>query len=95
MYVIGLGQTTPQTFTNYLGFPGQKVRATLTVGLDYQGGVIIRDTSMAENLVGVYEVDFEIPLTARTGSDIPLSLSADDQTTGIRYFANDSFIPIR
>jgi uncharacterized protein (TIGR03437 family) len=94
MYVIGLGQTSPQTFTNYVGFPGQKVRASLTVGIDFQGGVTLKDAFMAENLIGVYEVVFEIPLTARTGSEIPLTLSADDQTTGTRYFSNDSFIPI-
>jgi uncharacterized protein (TIGR03437 family) len=94
MYVIGLGQTSPQTFTNYVGFPGQKVRASLTVGIDFQGGVTLKDAFMAENLIGVYEVVFEIPLNARTGPEIPLSLSADDQTTGTRYFANDSFIPI-
>lgn len=92
-YLIGLGQTTPAAFTNRVGFPDQKVQAVLTVGINYSAATF-RSAYMAMNLVGVYEVVFDIPQDAPTGSSIPLTLSADDQVTGTRYFSNDSFIPI-
>ena len=94
-YVIGLGQTNPTAFTNQVGGLDQRVLATITVGLNYQGGVVLKEAKMARNLVGVYEVIFTVPANAPVGNSIPLSMSVDDPATNTRYFTNDTFIAIQ
>ena len=92
MYVIGLGQTTPQANTNRVGVPDQNVLATVTVGLD-GSGITPLAVQVAENLIGVYEITFKIPNDAAIGSDRALGLvvaSSPDQP----FWSNGSLISI-
>ncbi|NWF83082.1 MAG: Ig-like domain-containing protein, partial [Bryobacteraceae bacterium] len=92
VYVIGLGQTTPQADTNRVGSPDQKIRAAIAVGIDDKGVDVI-SAHLAENLIGVYEVIFRIPADATTGNARPLGLVIEP-TPGQQFYANGSTIAI-
>jgi uncharacterized protein (TIGR03437 family) len=92
VYVIGLGQTTPQADTNRVGSPDQKIRAAIAVGIDDKGVDVI-SAHLAENLIGVYEVIFRIPTDATTGNARPLGLVIEP-TPGQQFYANGSTIAI-
>ncbi len=92
MYVIGLGQTTPEADTNRVGTPGQLVRAAVTVGVDDKG-VTPMSVALAENLIAVYEVVFRVPSDATIGNTRPLGLVME-ATPGTQAYANGSIIPI-
>jgi uncharacterized protein (TIGR03437 family) len=91
MYAIGLGQTDPLAETNRVGRPGQKVKATVAVGID-NAGVEVEEVKLAENLIGIYEVLFKIPADAQLG-DRPLGLVAAPQN-GQAYYGQPSVIAI-
>lgn len=92
MYTIGLGQTTPRVDTNRVGSVDQKVTVVVAVGLDDKGVELI-DVHTAENLVGVYEVVFRVPMTATIGSDRPLGFLLE-ATPGQVLYSNPSVISI-
>ena len=92
IYSIGLGQTNPAASTNTLGSPIQNVLVPVTVGLS-NAGVSVISAKMADNLVGVYEVIFQVPADATTGDSIPLGFFIE-ATPGVPTFANGSAIPI-
>jgi uncharacterized protein (TIGR03437 family) len=89
LYVIGLGQTTPAAMTNVVGVPNQDVQVRVTVGLDNQGVTPV-SARMAANLVGVYEVVFDVP-TATPNGDRPLGLFIE-ATPGMPLYANGSVL---
>ena len=92
IYTIGLGQTNPPQDTNRVGSVDQVVNAVVTVGLD-DNGVKTTSVHTAENLVGVYEIEFLVPATAVLGSDRPISflLVAPD---GQVFYSNPSMLSI-
>lgn len=92
IYVIGLGQTTPQADTNRVGSPDQKIRAAIAAGIDDKGVDVI-SAHLAENLIAVYEVIFRIPADATVGNARPLGLVIEP-TPGQQYYANGSTIAI-
>ncbi len=47
----------------------------------------------AENLIGVYEVDFQIPSDAQTGNNIPFAVAVQQGNNLV--FGNPSMIPIQ
>jgi uncharacterized protein (TIGR03437 family) len=92
IYTIGLGQTNPPLDTNRVGSVDQRVNAVVTVGLD-GNGVTTTSVHTAENLVGVYEIEFVVPATATLGADRPLSfllVAADGQV----LYSNPSLLSI-
>ena len=92
VYTIGLGQTTPAMQTNTVGSNDQLVGATVTVGLDGQG-LVTTSVHTAENLVGVYEIEFVVPATAAVGSDRPfgfLLVTPDNQV----WYSNSTVLSI-
>jgi len=91
LYAIGLGQTDPMAETNRIGRSGQKVTATVAVGID-NAGVEVVEARLAENLIGIYEVFFKIPEDAQLG-DRPLGLVAAPQN-GQPAYAQSSVIAI-
>ncbi len=92
LYAIGLGQTSPLAETNRVGQPTQAVRAALAVGVDDKGVPLIR-AELAENLVGIYEIVFQIPTDATIGSDRPLGIVLEE-TPGVPIYSNPSVISI-
>jgi len=104
MFVTGLGQTTPALFTDEfdplvsdtsgnLVPQALPVIAPVVVGVD-NAGVLVLSSKYAYGMVGVYEVEFEVPQNAATGNSLPLALFAVYQGTDLQ-FANPSLIPIQ
>jgi uncharacterized protein (TIGR03437 family) len=92
MFGTGLGAVNPPAATNSAGFGGQQVLATLVVGVNHQGVRVVRG-NYAVNMIGIYEVCFEIPLDATTGPARPLALAIQDN--GSLIFANGSSIAVQ
>jgi uncharacterized protein (TIGR03437 family) len=74
IYVTGLGQTTPSIIAGQTG-SGQRVLAEIVVGLN-DAGVRVVSSNYASNLVGIYEVSFEVPAVTQTGTTRPLAVVA-------------------
>ncbi|MGJ5815230.1 Ig-like domain-containing protein [Paludibaculum fermentans] len=89
MYAIGLGQTSPTAITNQVGTPEQKVLANIAVGLD-NAGIQVVSAQMAENLVGVYEIVFVVPVGITPG-DHPLGFVME-AVPGQPAYANGSIL---
>ncbi len=73
LVVTGLGQATPTLVTNDTGL-GQNVTAPMVVGVS-NAGVPVTSTQYAPDLVGVYIVTFQIPMTNATGADQNLAVA--------------------
>jgi len=105
MFVTGLGQTTPNLSTNEFDpltlDSGNNwvpqvltVNAALAVGID-NGGVLIVSQMYSDDMVGVYEVDFQVPQNAPTSNSVPFAIGVYyDEGTKLQ-FGNPSLIPIQ
>jgi uncharacterized protein (TIGR03437 family) len=106
MFVTGLGQTTPNLVTNEfdpLELDSSNtwvpqilpVTAQLAVGID-NSGVLILSQMYADDMVGVYEVDFQVPQNAPTGNNsVPFAIGVYYDNGTKLQFANPSLIPIQ
>ncbi len=94
MYVIGMGQTRPLAITNRVGDPNQVIALPVQVGLE--GGKVARvvEAKMAENLVGIYEILFEIPQDAPSGANVAIACSVVTGP-GAATWSNESRISIQ
>jgi len=94
-YVTGLGAVAPSIATNSIPVPGtdSMVLGQVIVGIN-NSGVRLISARLAPNLIGVYEVVFQVPSDAPAGNDVVFSVGinalSDTQT---RYSAGTS-IPI-
>jgi uncharacterized protein (TIGR03437 family) len=104
MFATGLGQTTPTLFTNEFDplvpeTNGDMVPATLTVnsplvvGVD-NGGVLVLSAKYAYGMVGVYEIEFQVPENAGTGNSVPFAIFEVYNGTDLQY-GEGSLIPIQ
>ena len=93
-FVTGLGPVTPPIATNSSAIPGtdSNVSSTIVVGVN-NSGVRVVGAKYAENLIGVYEVDFQIPSDAQTGNNIPFAVAVQQGNNLV--FGNPSMIPIQ
>ncbi len=106
MYATGLGQTTPPMVTGQtvalvldsLGNPTPEimdVNAQVVVGVN-NAGVRVVYARYAWNLVGVYEVAFEVPADTATGNNVPFAIALYQNTNPPSLlFGNGSAIPIQ
>ena len=103
MFATGLGQTTPGLVTDEFDplvldssdnwVPQDlAVNAGLLVGVDNSGALIL-SAKYAADMVGVYEVDFQVPANAVAGNSLPFALVVVQGTQAI--FGNASLIPIQ
>src|SRR5581483_3179919 len=94
MYATGLGQTTPPVGTNQVGIPGtdQPITASIVVGVN-NGGVRVVSARYASNMIGVYEVAFEVPSDAPPGNDLPFAIAVVQG--GNLVFGNGTTIPVQ
>jgi len=103
MFVTGLGQTSPPLVTNEFDplVPDANnilvpqvlpVTANLLVGVN-NGGVLIVSASYAYGMVGVYEVDFQVPENTATGSSAPFDIIVYQNVNQL-FYGNGSLIPI-
>ena len=73
VYITGAGQVTPAARTGVTGTTGQKLTIDVVVGLNEQG-VRVVSAEYARGLIGVYEIQFEIPPGTPTGAARPLGI---------------------
>ena len=103
MFVTGLGQTTPALFTNEfdplvpdannnLAPQDLPVNASVVVGVN-NGGVLVVSAKYAYGMVGIYEVDFQVPENTATGNNAPFAIAVYQGTNLL--FGNPSLIPIQ
>jgi uncharacterized protein (TIGR03437 family) len=102
MYVTGMGPTVPAVGTNQFPSPvtDANVSGQVIVGID-NAGVRVVSARAAPNLIGVFEIAFEVPSNAPTGNNVVLSVavnvSGDADVNGrqVTRFSNGSTIPIQ
>ena len=103
MFVTGLGQTTPPLFTNEFDplapdangdlIPQDlPVSASVIVGVS-NGGVLVLSAKYAYGMVGVYEVEFQVPQNIAADNDAPFAIVVMKGTSVV--FGNGSLIPIQ
>ncbi len=73
VFITGAGQTTPAAATGATGVTGQRLGIDVVVGLN-DLGVRVVSAEYARGLVGVYEVQFEVPQGTQTGATRPLGI---------------------
>jgi uncharacterized protein (TIGR03437 family) len=104
MFVTGLGQTTPPLATNEFDplVPDASgnlvpqdlvVSANLIVGVN-NGGVLIDSAKYAYGMVGVYEVEFQVPSNTALGNNAPLAIVVYQNSAKL-FWGNASLIPIQ
>ena len=96
MYVTGLGNTvTPAVATNSPGIPDTESNVTdlgsIIVGVN-NAGVRVVLAKYARDLIGVYEVAFEVPADVPAGN-LPLAIAVN--FAGTFVFGNPSSIPVQ
>jgi uncharacterized protein (TIGR03437 family) len=103
IFVTGLGQTTPLLFTNEFDpvVPDASgilvpeilpVNASLVVGIN-NAGVLVTSATYAYGMVGVYEVDFEVPEDTALTNNAPFAIAVIQN--GQFIFGNGSLIAIQ
>ena len=96
IYTTGLGLTSPAITTGSLGVPGidSLVTGEVIVGLQ-NSGVRVVSARAAANLIGVYEVSFQVPDTAPVGNDLVLSVAVNPADRSATQFSNGSRLPVQ
>jgi len=92
MFVTGIGAVSPATGTGRAGTGGQAVLASLTAGVN-NAGVLVTKAEYLAGEVGLYFVEFEVPLDTQVGAAQNLALVVTG-SDGQPIFANGSFVPI-
>ena len=92
-FVTSLGQTTPTAVTSNAGVANQMVNSTLVVGVA-DAGVQIIEAKYVENFVGLYTVDFVVPDSAPSGTQVKLNMALVT-SDGIAYYSNASSFAIQ
>jgi uncharacterized protein (TIGR03437 family) len=93
-YLTGLGPVIPQAVTNTAGVAGQEVLHTVIVGVN-NAGVRVLSAEYAENMIGVYVVEFEVPSDTATGVDVPFSIAVITAALDPPVYSNPSRIAIQ
>jgi hypothetical protein len=68
------------------------VDASVVVGVD-NSGVLVLSAKYAYGMVGVYEVDFQVPQNAANNNNSPFAIAVYQGTSLL--FGNGSLIPIQ
>ncbi len=90
-YIIatGLGQVTPAASTDSVGVNGQNVAQQVIVGVS-NFGVPVLAAYYQPGVVGIYVIEFTIPLTNPSGVDQPLALAV--VVNGQTIFGNTVYL---
>jgi uncharacterized protein (TIGR03437 family) len=96
VYVTGLGPVAPAAVTGALPYVGADslVLGQVIVGVNNAGARVV-NSRVSPNLIGVYEVDFQVPSDAPTGNDIVLSVAVNAPGDSQTRFSNGSKIPVK
>jgi uncharacterized protein (TIGR03437 family) len=95
-YVTGLGATTPSVATNSLPVPGSKVtpQGTVIVGINGNGANLISAT-LSPDIVGVYQVTFQVPSTVTSGTNASFSIGLLPMGSGTVYYSTLGTFPVQ
>jgi len=95
VYVTGLGPTAPAIATGALPFAGADslVLGQVIVGVNNAGARVV-SSRVSPNLIGVYEVAFQVPSDAPTGNDIVLNVVVNAPGDSASRYSNGSKLPI-
>ena len=95
VYVTGLGPTTPAMVTGALPYAGADSLALgqIIVGVN-NGGTPVFTSRVSPNLIGVFEVAFQVPSNAPTGNDVVLSVAVNAPGDSVTRYSNGSKLPI-
>lgn len=97
LYVTGLGATLPAVAgTNSLPPFGDNAMALgqIIVGVN-NAGVRVVQSRLSPDLIGVYEIDFQIPNDAPSGDNVVLSVAVNATDGSATQFSAGSRIPIQ
>jgi uncharacterized protein (TIGR03437 family) len=100
-YATGLGVTSPSVGTNAIPVPGSEatVQGTVIVGITNaasQGeGVRVIGAQVAPDMIGVFEVPFQVPSDAATGNNVAFSIGVYPVGAGAPIYSNTTKIPIQ
>jgi len=95
-YVTGLGPTTPSVATNSLPVPGSNVtiQGTVIVGVNGNGANLISAT-LSPDIVGAYEVAFQVPSTVASGTNAGFSIGVLPQGSSTVYYSTLGTFPVQ
>ena len=96
VYVTGLGPVAPAAVTGALPYVGADslVLGQVIVGVNNAGARVV-NSRLSPNLIGVYEIDFQVPSDAPTGNDIVLSVAVNAPGDSQTRFSNGSKLPVK
>jgi len=99
MLATGLGPTMPQVGTNQLPPPGVSAAVSGAVTVGYTnakgtaGGASVNYASLTEDLIGVYEVSFNVPYDVATGNNVVFSVGVLPANGSATYYSNPAILP--
>ena len=93
LFSTGLGPLYPPVYTNERGLPQivSRPESRLIIGVNHHGAPVIA-ARYAPSLVGVEQIDFEIPADVPTDKNVPLSVGVT--VNGRAVYSNKSSLPI-
>jgi uncharacterized protein (TIGR03437 family) len=96
VYVTGLGPVSPAAVTGALPYVGADslVLGQVIVGVNNAGARVV-NSRLSPNLIGVYEIDFQVPSDAPSSNDIVLSVAVNAPGDSQTRFSNGSKLPVR
>jgi uncharacterized protein (TIGR03437 family) len=95
-FVTGLGPTTPAVATNSLPVPGSTatVQGTVIVGVNGNGANLI-SAHLSPDIVGAYEVAFQVPSSVPSGTNTDFSIGLLPQGSSQVYYSTLGFFPVQ
>jgi uncharacterized protein (TIGR03437 family) len=102
IYATGLGPTLPLVFTDDIQNPNADligfdatVASVVQAGIVGFGGLQVISARQAPDLIGIYEVQVLLPLSAPTGNSVQIAISAVPIGANSAVSSNVSLIPIQ
>jgi len=95
VFVTGLGPVSPPIATNSIPVPGtdSNVTGQVIVGVNNQGTRLV-SARLAQNLIGVYDVAFQVPSDAIAGNDVVFSVGINIPGDTQTRYSGGAKIPI-
>jgi uncharacterized protein (TIGR03437 family) len=100
-YATGLGVTSPTVGTNAIAIPGADaiVQGILIMGvintIGQAEGVRVSTARVAPDLIGVFEIPFQVPSDAATGNNVSFSIGVIPVGSGTPIYSATAKIPIQ
>jgi uncharacterized protein (TIGR03437 family) len=100
-FATGLGVTSPTVGTNAIAIPGADaiVQGILIMGvintIGQAEGVRVSTARVAPDLIGVFEIPFQVPSDAATGNNVSFSIGVIPVGSGTPIYSATAKIPIQ